>query len=63
MRSRLLTSRIIVTGFLCVLILGGRSVSWGYEEITVISGGTVTGRVVLKGTPPPSRQRTRFEMH
>jgi hypothetical protein len=55
MLSRLLNVWIIAAGFLCILILGDRSVSWGYEEITVISGGTVTGRIVLKGTPPPSR--------
>jgi hypothetical protein len=27
----------------------------GYEEAAVTSGGTITGRVVLKGTPPPAR--------
>ena len=29
--------------------------AWSYEEVPVTSGGTVTGSVVLYGTPPPSR--------
>ena len=29
--------------------------AWGYEETWVSGGGTVTGRVALKGEPPPSR--------
>ncbi|MHB8481386.1 MAG: peptidase associated/transthyretin-like domain-containing protein, partial [Nitrospiria bacterium] len=28
---------------------------WGYEEIEVKSGGTLSGQVILKGTPPPAR--------
>ena len=55
MRSRLLNCWMIAVGFLGSLILGGPSVSWGYEEIVVTSGGVVTGSVSLKGTPPPSR--------
>ena len=27
----------------------------GYEEIEAVSGGTVKGRAILRGTPPPSR--------
>jgi hypothetical protein len=46
---------MIAVGFLGGVILGGPSVSWGYEEIVVTSGGVVTGSVSLKGTPPPSR--------
>jgi hypothetical protein len=46
---------IVIAGFWVFLILGGPSAGWGYEEITVISGGTVAGKVFLKGTPPPSR--------
>jgi hypothetical protein len=36
-----------------VLFLGGES--WGYEEGPVTEGGTLTGKVILKGTPPPAR--------
>jgi hypothetical protein len=43
----------VVAGFSVLLILA--PVSWGYEEVTVNSGGTLTGRASLNGTPPPSR--------
>lgn len=29
--------------------------AWGYEEIEVKSGGTLAGKVTLKGMPPPAR--------
>jgi hypothetical protein len=41
--------------FLLIFVLFSREKSWGYEEAPVISGGAVSGRVFLKGTPPPSR--------
>ncbi|TAK07805.1 MAG: carboxypeptidase regulatory-like domain-containing protein [Candidatus Manganitrophaceae bacterium] len=37
------------------LVLFCQSTGWGYEEGPVVSPGTVTGKVVLKGTPPPPR--------
>jgi len=46
---------IINAGLLVVFVFSNGSVGWGYEEMTVISGGTITGRVFLKGTPPPAR--------
>ncbi len=55
MISRSFNVWIVTAGLLFVLFLGDRSVGWGYEEITVTSGGTVSGRVSMKGTPPPSR--------
>jgi hypothetical protein len=55
MTSRSLIAWIIAAGFSCVLIVGGRSVSWGYDEIVVANGGTLTGKVVLQGAPPPTR--------
>lgn len=36
-------------------ILFGRSLGWGYEEGSVIDGGVLEGRVLLKGAPPPAR--------
>ena len=33
----------------------GVAPGWGYEEVTVTNGGTVTGRVTLNGAPPPTR--------
>jgi len=47
--------RMIAAGFLSVLFLCKYSVGWGYEEINVTSGGTVSVKVFLRGTPPPSR--------
>ncbi|MEO2053926.1 MAG: carboxypeptidase-like regulatory domain-containing protein [Nitrospira sp.] len=42
--------------FLSLIILClGQSVASAYEEITVISGGTLEGQVFLTGTPPPAR--------
>ncbi len=45
---------IVFLNVLWVLSLGLRP-ALGYEEITVTSGGTITGRVVLKGVPSPAR--------
>ncbi len=42
---------MFVVGFLFLNGLTG----WAYEEIIVNSGGTLTGQVFLKGTPPPPR--------
>ncbi len=55
MRSTWLNAWLFGTVLLGVLTLDGWSVSWGYEEMTVTSGGTVAGRVSLNGPPPPSR--------
>ena len=38
-----------------VLTLGGTSVSFGYEETTVTSGGVIQGKVTLKGGLPAAR--------
>lgn len=44
-------SAVILTGW----VLSGYAIGWGYEETAVTAGGTVSGKVVLKGTPPPTR--------
>lgn len=46
---------ICLASILGVLILGMPGSGWGYEEMAVASGGTVTGKVVLSGAPPPTR--------
>ena len=51
----LLSRWVVLPGLLAVFVFSDLSVGWGYEEITVTSGGTVTGKVFLKGTPPPAR--------
>jgi hypothetical protein len=51
----LLSRRFVLASLLAAFVFSYCSVSWGYEETTVISGGTVTGRVFLKGPPPPVR--------
>jgi len=40
---------------LWVLMGSGPGLALGYEEMTVTFGGTLTGRAVLEGTPPPAR--------
>lgn len=52
-RRALLVALITVVGSL--IRVGGDSLGWAYEEMTVTSGGTITGRVLLSGTPPPAR--------
>jgi hypothetical protein len=51
--------RFLASGlaFLILWVLSGSGPgpALGYEEMTVTSGGTLTGRAVLKGTPPPAR--------
>ncbi len=44
---------IFVWGLLLLLLCG--QATFAYEEGPVTSGGTFSGRVTLKGTPPPSR--------
>ena len=44
----------ILAGGLFLLLFCVQGV-FAYEETTVTSGGTFSGRVILKGTPPPSR--------
>jgi hypothetical protein len=46
--------RLAVLGGLA-LLLAGSAPGWGYEEVAVTDGGTLTGRVTLDGPPPPSR--------
>jgi hypothetical protein len=46
---------IIFTGLFIALALSNQSAGWGYDEITVASGGTIAGKVFLKGAPPPVR--------
>lgn len=46
--------RWLIAGVLGLALLG-RSAGWAYEEIPVTSGGTLAGRVSLRGTPPPAR--------
>src|SRR5262249_53337338 len=52
-RMHRLSKRLIFALFV-VLLMSHRPL-WGYEETSVASGGTITGKVVLKGTPPPVR--------
>lgn len=44
---------------LAVVLTGGflsiHAAGWGYEEMTVTGGATLSGKVVLEGTPPPTR--------
>lgn len=40
---------------LFIFLLFSGKIGWGYEEGPVTSGGTITGKVFLKGTPPPAR--------
>lgn len=55
MRLKSGTKKAIVASLWILLaLLNSPSVS-AYEEIPVTSGGTVTGKVFLKGTPPPAR--------
>src|SRR3569832_896865 len=45
--------------FLAAVLAGGvlslHSAGWGYEETTVTAGAPLSGKVVLEGTPPPTR--------
>jgi hypothetical protein len=47
--------KIFLVGVLIGLTSFIHPLSWGYEEISVSSGGTVSGKVLLAGTPPPAR--------
>ena len=55
MIARVMTAWIVAAGCVGAFLLNDRSIAWGYEEVPVTSGGTVTGRVILNGAPPPSR--------
>ena len=44
-----LFSGLLTIGLTLILI----SPAWGYQEISVTNGGTVTGKVVLNGKEPP----------
>ena len=54
MNPGVLFNRVVFLNVLWVLSLGLRP-ALGYEEIDVTSGGILTGKVELKGTPPPAR--------
>jgi len=41
--------------FLSAVIWSGSGSAFSYDEITVHSGGTISGKVTLTGTPPPTR--------
>lgn len=47
--------KILSAGILAGWVLASHATGWGYEEMTITSGGTVSGKVVLSGTPPPAR--------
>ena len=47
--------QIMISGLLVFLAAGHGSPGWGYEEADIFDGGTVLGRVTLKGKPPPAR--------
>ena len=55
MRLRSTFAWMIGASLLGVLTLGLSATGWTYEEITVTSGGTLTGQAVLDGPPPPAR--------
>lgn len=38
-----------------IVALPSRGIASGYTEVEVSSGGTITGKVILKGTEPPVR--------
>ncbi len=48
-------SRLIATGVLAVLLPLAPEAS-GYEAVTVADGGTIRGKVVFTGSPPPPRK-------
>ncbi len=45
---------VVVTWLVCA-VLGGQAPARAYQETTVTDGGTLAGRVVLNGAPPPAR--------
>jgi hypothetical protein len=47
--------KVLFAAALTVLVLAHYSVGLAYEEVSVVSGGTVSGKVLLSGTPPPAR--------
>ncbi|MFQ5781214.1 MAG: hypothetical protein ACE5HN_10580, partial [Nitrospiria bacterium] len=47
--------KVLIGVFIVVFVFLNRSNSSGYEVAAVTSGGTLTGRVFLRGTPPPAR--------
>src|SRR4051812_44971155 len=46
---------ILLAVFMIALLLADRSSGWGYDESGIASGGTISGKVILKGPPPPAR--------
>ncbi|MFQ5543055.1 MAG: carboxypeptidase-like regulatory domain-containing protein [Nitrospiria bacterium] len=47
--------KLVVSVFFLVFFVGLESMVLGYEEGVVSNGGTLTGRVLLEGPPPPAR--------
>ncbi len=54
-RRCVMSPRLTIAAGLALVWLIGCPVAWGYEEVAVTNGGTLTGRVVLKGAVPPTR--------
>ncbi len=55
MFMRAINVSILAAAFVGIFVFGIRSNGWGYDEIVVANGGTLTGKVVLQGAPPPTR--------
>ena len=53
MPARPFVARIVLPGLVGLLL--GVAPGWAYQEAPVTGGGTLKGRVLLLGTPPPSR--------
>ena len=49
------SNRYFPVGIWIALFLLTVSNGWGYEEMPVTEGATITGQAVLKGSPPPAR--------
>ena len=50
-------SKVCFSGaFLALVAFAGTNVAWAYEVMEVASGGTITGKVVLKGKPTPPKK-------
>ena len=47
--------RRFAAGFLALLVSGGVNGASAYEAVEVANGGTITGKVVLKGKPRPPK--------
>ncbi|MBI3811376.1 MAG: carboxypeptidase regulatory-like domain-containing protein [Nitrospirae bacterium] len=52
---RAMNSFIVAAAFAGIVFFGIGSFGWGYDEIVVSHGGTLSGKVMLQGTRPPTR--------